>query len=169
MPVLHLGVVEIPYQIAVPQQSYRVSTKVRKGGKTVRRRSAPAGGKTTGDVAEILEAKYHVMESFFELHEQEIADDLAVSMKNSLEDALSGAPVQNYGLMDSEAFIQELFVKFIDSKEMDGLGVPGVPTGAARRGVNHRLLHPFAKDNPARPSFRDTTTYEGAMRAWIET
>lgn len=169
MPVtLHLGVDDVPYQIAVPQQHYRVSTKARKGGKPTKHRTPPSGGQTTGDIAEILEAKYHVMESFFELHAQEIANDLAVSMKNSLEDALSGGPA-NYQLADSEGFIKTLFTTFIDSKEMDGLGASGVPTAASLRGVNHRLQHPFAKGNPARPSFRDTGTYSAAMRAWIET
>jgi len=50
---------------------------------------------------------------------------------------------------------------------MDQLGYPGIPTGAAEAGVNHRLLHPYAKDNPERPSFIDTGQYQADFKSWV--
>ncbi len=61
----------------------------------------------------------------------------------------------------------DAFRIFIDQKELDGV-IPGVPTQAALRGVNHRLMRPYAKSNPVRPSFKDTGLYEASFRAWVE-
>ncbi len=62
---LHLGVIDIPYSDA----SYTAAPKGRKIGRARRGKiTAPppqSNHKTTGDVAEILEAKYHIMETFF--------------------------------------------------------------------------------------------------------
>ena len=44
-----------------------------------------AKGKTTGDVAEILEAKYHPMEIFSEVHGEQIADHVAEAMNGVLD------------------------------------------------------------------------------------
>lgn len=140
MPTLHLGVLDVAYS---------------------------DGGKSTGDIAEILEEKYHVMENFFQLHESDIAQALEQSIGDKIQDMLNGAPIGGNSMAAAMADIQTLFNRFIDSKEMDGLGYPGVPTKASLLGVNHRMKHPYAKRGP-RPSFRDTGTYEGAFRSWIE-
>lgn len=150
MTILHLGVIDIPY---ADQQ--------------VKHKGGSAPGKTTGDVATILEAKYGVMETFFERHGDEIADAMADSMLGALEGALSGAPVNMNPLASAEQDVKEMFQEFIDQKEMDGM-VAGVPTMAARRGVSHRRRHPYKKGNPERPSFVDTGLYRENMTAWIE-
>jgi len=64
--------------------------------------------------------------------------------------------------------LQHRFRRFISSREVERVGIPGVPTQAALRGVNHRLKHPYRKSNPRRPSFRDTGLYEASFRAWID-
>jgi hypothetical protein len=148
---LHLGVVDVPY-------SYRAKN----------RRGRPAKGAstvTTGDVADILEAKYDVMATFFEKHEEEITEAIEKSLAHSLESTLSGAPSGRDPFLASYGKIETAFRKFLDNKEMDG--VPGVPTEASLKGVSHRFKHPYAK-RASRPSFIDTGLYEANFKAWIE-
>ena len=141
MTTLHLGVIDLPY--------------------------ANAGSATTGDVAEILEAKYHVMEIFWQLHGQEVADAICNSMVGAFESrVLHGAPagLDFYGTAMGVA--KQLFSRFLESKEMDALGYPGVPTKAALTGVSHRFKK--KRGAPGRPSFVDTGLFESSFRAWME-
>lgn len=142
MTTLHLGVVEIPY--------------------------ANAGGKTTGDVADILEAKYHVMEVFYEdLGPTLIAKSLEVSVVNAVESMMLGAPATISLTGDAEQEIEQAFRLFLSQQEMDGQQ-PGVPTKASLKGVNHRLKKPNAKTNLGRPSFIDTGLYQRSFKAWVD-
>jgi hypothetical protein len=141
MAVLHLGVLDVPYK---------------------------KGGKSTGEVAEILEAKYHVIEIFYEEHQRDIAGLLEEIYGSALDDLLKGAPAGGNTAAELGSGIKSLFAKFIDGRQMDGLGYPGIPTQAALRGVNHSKLHPYAKGNPERPSFRDTGQYLDSFWAEIE-
>ena len=159
---LHLGVVEVPYAAEAPR---RARVKVRKG-KIIQSGTAPASGaQTTGDVAQILEDKYHVMEAFYTLNQQEIADSLAQTMADAIDNMIDRGEVSaSIFPAEGQGDIQREFNSFIDNQVMDNL-VPGVPTGAAQRGVNHRLK---IKQGPARPSFKDTGAYEGSFRAWVD-
>jgi len=154
---LHLGVVELPYAVEAPRR-----VRVKNG----KRSTAPASGaQTTGDVAQILEDKYHVMETFYTLNQQEIADSLAQTMVDALDNLIDRGEVPTRIFpAEGQGDIQKEFNSFIDNKVMDNL-VPGVPTQAAQMGVNHRLK---IKRGPARPSFKDTGAYEGAFRAWVD-
>lgn len=125
------------------------------------------GDKTTGDIAEILEDKYHLMEIFAELRHADIVSVLEETISDSLESLLSGAPPGNNALAAATGQIETLFHQFISRQEMDGIQ-PGVPTQAALKGVNHRLARPYAKSNPARPSFRDTGQTDADFKAWID-
>lgn len=124
---------------------------------------------TTGDIAEILEDKYHVMEIFIEeVGLGKILQAMEHSAQNALEDLFAGRPPGEISLtLEAEEEIIEAFRAFIDQREMDGIQ-PGVPTDASLKGVNHRLKHPYAKDNPVRPSFKDTGLYMDSARAWTE-
>lgn len=148
---LHLGVIDIPYR------EFKAG-KAKKG----------SGGKTTGDVAEILESKYHIMESFYELHKREISRDMMASLQGAMESMMGGGPVASDPFIASMGKIETRFKRFLSDREMERIGYPGVPTAAALAGVNHRLKHPFAKANPRRPSFIDTGQYSAAMKAWVE-
>jgi hypothetical protein len=53
-------------------------------------------------------------------------------------------------------------------QEIESMGLRGVPTKAALKGINHRLRHPYRKSNPRRPSFVDTGLYVASFRAWME-
>jgi hypothetical protein len=139
MTILHLGVVDIPYA------------------------SQESGASTTGDVAEILEAKYGVMGYFFERHGDEIAAALVDSMVGAIGNLAAGAPPVNNPFGDAESEIEQSFRKFLDDEEMNGQ--PGVPTRAALRGVNRRLKR--GRGSP-RPSFIDTGLYESSFTAWVD-
>lgn len=142
MTTLHLGVVDTAYT---------------------------AGGKTTGDVAEILESKYRIMGNFYDAHQNDIAVALEASIGDALDNLLMGAPPGDNATAAVAGDIETLFHRFISDAEMEtGEFVSGVPTKAALRGVNHRLAHPYAKGNPRRPSFRDTGLYEASFKAWID-
>lgn len=153
---LLLGVVDLPYGKAP-------KAKKRKGRAS---KSAPA--LTTGDVAEILEAKYHPLRIFFELKQKKVAKSLEGSLAGALESLMMGAPpsLAPFGTATDE--ITGMMKQFIAKGEMERLGYPGVPTKAALDGVNHRLTHPYSKDNPRRPSFIDTGQYQADLKAWIE-
>ena len=152
MPVLHLG---------VAVQSYG-EVGVKQGNKIV------AGAPDTGDVAQWLEDKYGLMQAFFNAHEQDIAGALEGSVSKALESMMMGAPVNHDAFGAAAGQIEEMFKDFISSGEAEQVGIAGTPTGAALRGVNHRLKHPYAKANPRRVSFRDTGLFQSSFKAWVD-
>ena len=160
--ILHLGVTDIPYS-EVPKKH--------------RRKSGSAPNETTGDVAQILEDKYHVMESFFHANEDKIALGLEDSIAGALESLLmskGGSLTKQMlagtvtGLGSGENKIKEAFSDFLSHQQIEQLGIPGVPTKAAIKGVNHRLKRPYASSNPRRPSFIDTGLFEASFQAWFD-
>lgn len=144
MTTLHLGVTVLPY--------------------------ADKSGTTTGDVAEILEARYGIMQSFVDtLGEEAITKALEMSARNAVEAIMMGSNSAGLNLTaEGEQEIETAFRLYLEQDEMAGR-VAGVPTQAALKGVNHRLKHPNAKGNPERVSFIDTGLYEASMKAWTET
>lgn len=174
MTVLHIGVVDVPYSDTSYQRAPKGSKKFRKGSAqrpTADASSSKPNMKTTGDIAEILEQEYHIMEVWFEtLGAGAIASSLEKSLEDAINDIQNGAPAKGLSLtLAAEEEMYKSFQIFIDQREMDGIGRSGrpVPTRAALRGVNHRFLHPYAKGNPSRPSFKDTGLYEASFKAWI--
>lgn len=168
--ILHLGVIDIPYTEPKPPQKvakpHKGPARVRKGSKT-RKTDLIGGQNTTGDVAEILEAKYRLMETFYEVHEEQIVGQIEESVKGALETLLAGGPVEANPFAEATDQIEHTFKDFLDQKGFDGI-IAGVATEAAKKGVNHRLKHPYAKDNPPRPSFIDTGQYQASFKAWVE-
>jgi hypothetical protein len=162
---LLLGVNDVPYNQG-PQAPRRVVARVTKHGAIRTHTVAAAGQVTTGDVAEILEEKYHILETFVETYREEIGDAVGNSIKGAIENMIMGAGAVDNPFAAAEAEIETSMKLFLDLQEMDG--IPGVPTKAAQRGVNHRLKHPYAKGNPQRPSFIDTGAYQSNLRAEFE-
>ena len=121
---------------------------------------------TTGDVAEILEAKYHVMELFWELHQADIARDFEGSMLGSFESLVMGGPItlDLHGTATSK--IEDRFKQMLSNKELDSLGYPGIPTAAAEAGVSHRFKRAY-KRRASRPSFVDTGLFMSSFKAWV--
>jgi hypothetical protein len=118
-------------------------------------------------VAEILEAKYHVMENFFKFHEVDILQALEGTIQGALENLLVGAPTTQAEFGEAESKIKDAFSEFLSQREVETMGIEGVPTQAARKGVSHRFKHPYAR-RPRRPSFIDTGTYETSFAAWVD-
>ena len=140
---------------------------------------AQSGAKTTSEVAEILEQKYHPMETFYEARKTQIADYLAQSVVDAVEIVVrSGRHVQP--TFAGAQKIEAEFRAFLSANEMGKLGflsdserdyfLTHAPayTGAANAGVSHRKKHPYAAKNKARPTFIDTGLYQASFRAWTE-
>lgn len=141
----------------------------------------PANGPTTtGDVAEILEQRYHVMQTFYDLRKGRIAEFLADGMATVLQDLVSGrtrATIRTAATMgrgsamyDAAQRIEHEFRSFLDANEMQKLAIAlnGAPiSAAAANGVNHRKKRPYVKKNKARPAFIDTGLYRASFRALV--
>ena len=139
---LHLGVVDVPY-------------------------ANDPKGKSTGDVAEILEEKYHVMRVFFEYNKEFVAKELEEGLCDAFESVLMGGPIQGDAFGAGCSEIQQRGRDDLSQRMFDARGIPGVPTNAALRGVSHRFKHPYKK-RPERPSFIDTGLYKKSFRAWVD-
>jgi hypothetical protein len=141
---MHLGVLEQPY--------------------------GRAGSKTTFDVAEILEAKYRLFSVFVSMHEPVIQHEIDNALRGAIETAMMGGPVPvnaASALSGASSGIEELFRDAIDMQSYDGK-IPGVPTGAALRGVRHSFKRAYVRRDP-RPSFFDTGLLSASFRAWADT
>jgi hypothetical protein len=153
MPILHLGVIDNPYN-EVPPPGKR------------RRKKVVGGTQTTGDVAGWLENRYHVMEIFYEQHAEDVvAPALENSLAGALESVLMGAPASLDPFGGAMSVIEDRFRAFLTAKEMDALGYPGIPTKASLLGISRRFKN---RRSPGRPSFIDTSLYSSSMKAWVE-
>lgn len=164
--VLNLGIIDVPYanyenKEKIPQ------AKRGKANKPLKPKGSGAT-QTTGDVAEILEAKYGVMDAFAFARMSDIAHELEDALAGELENMLMGAPIAANPFQKAESAITTMFKQFLETSAIEHLGIEGVPTQAAKDGVNHRLKHPYAKANPRRPSFIDTGMYQSHFVAWVK-
>ena len=126
------------------------------------------GGKTTIEVAKQLEQRYKLVEKFFELEKDNIAEMLIDAYQRGLEVTMEQKTVAKAVIAGGA--IEKIEQKFrgnLTQGAYDGL-LPGVPTRAAKKGVSHELSHPYAKGNPPRPSFIDTGAYRDSFSVWIE-
>jgi hypothetical protein len=161
---LNLGIIDVPYaneaQTKVPQARKGKANKPLKP-------KTQSGTQTTGDVASILEAKYGVMDTFAYAHMPDIAKELENALAGALETLMMGGRPPSNPFASAESSITAMFKNFLATAAIEHLGVEGVPTQAAKDGVNHRLAHPYAKANERRPSFIDTGTYSAHFLAWV--
>jgi hypothetical protein len=152
---LHLGVLVQPYRSVT---AWRRRKKYNPG--------PSYGALTTADVAQFLENRYGVMAAFYRMHTKDVAQEVVQSLEKALESLLMRQPVDLWGRATQR--IETMFRDFISTQEAERAGIPGTPTKAALRGVNHRLAHPYAKGNARRPSFRDTGLYVGSFKSWVD-
>lgn len=141
MSVLHIGVLDLPH---------------------------PGGGKaglTTGGLAEILESKYGLYSVFLDVNLEKIAGQLADSLGDAIDNVLAGAPVPENPFASAEQDVAADFVTYLDTSEIEKIGVRGTPTEAALNGVNHRLK---INKGARRPSFIDTGTLRASTAVWVE-
>jgi len=124
-----------------------------------------SGTADTVTVAKILEGKYGLFTAFYTRHEKEIKALLIDSLEGALENLHAGGIAPSDPFASSMQRLQAMFRKFLYTAEIEQMGIEGVPTQAALKGVNHRKK---SKKGARRPSFVDTGTMELAFRSWVE-
>lgn len=147
---LHLGVLDVPY-----------AGEVRAPGS-----KAASGTQTTGDVATWLENKYHPMEHFWQIHGQQVADDVAGGLAGALESMLMGAPATLDPFGTAMSKTEERFKDMLSTGELERIGYPGLPTEAAKK--RRSLRFKSKKKKTARPSLIDTGLYQASFKSWID-
>ena len=163
---LHLGMIDVPYANEAKPEKV-AQAKKGKANKPLNPKTA-SGTQTTGDVAEILEAKYGVMDTFVFARLPDIAKELESSIAGALETLMMGGSPDPNPFKSAESAVTTMFKQFLATGAIEHMGIQGVPTQAALKGVNHRLKHPYAKSNPRRESFIDTGGYSAHFVAWID-
>ncbi|MGC9216178.1 hypothetical protein [Acidithiobacillus sp.] len=146
------------------------------------------GATTTGEVATILEDKYHVMRVFVELHGQTIADVIARNIANDLDALLHGERISKLPLQGAMGNIESGFRDYLSADEWQKTS--GQAIAAAQNGVSHRFKNAQNKTVSAkgvvkagggmgmtavakksrgpRPAFIDTGLYSASFRAEIK-
>ncbi len=120
------------------------------------------GATTTGEVAEILEGRYHVMEVFYELYKEDVAKQIEKQLKITIEAVMQGN--KNLDLNNLPmGKLESQFKNYLDMREW--AGVSGQVIEAAKSGVSHRKKE--KKKATARPEFIDTGLYQESFRAWV--
>jgi len=147
-----------------PRRSRRPKGKANKPKKT---KKGTERGISTGDVAEILEKRYKIMNTFAAINKDLIERELVKSAEMELFALMNGKPVgdEAHAFDNACEVIAEDFRQFLNNSEAEHLGIPGVPTQAALDGVNHRLK---IMKGARRPSFIDTGQYQNAAKVWTE-
>lgn len=146
--IIHLGVVDVPY--SNPAQT-------KPNGKR------QSGTQTTGDVAQWLEDKYEVIQNFADHDMQNITDAIANATAGAMQTFMQRGSMPKAPLAPAMSAIQRDFRQFLDNETIATMGVSGVPTAAALKGVNHRKK---SKKGARRPSFIDTGLYQKSFIAW---
>ena len=119
-------------------------------------------GVTVGDVAQILEDKFHVMQIFADQNEDKIALFIEDGVAGALESVLSGAPERFDVFGSAMENIKGRFHEYIDGSEHGiKLKKMDAPKAGSRKKRQYRkVTHTLA--------FYDTGRYEGNFKAWIE-
>lgn len=139
MPVLHIGLASSVYSYG-------------------RRRS-------TKQVAEILEAKYALFSTFLDVCHQDIADFIGEEISYLIDPNLSSRVRASTTMADVGPKVEARFRRFITSYEAERVGIPSVPTKAAKKGIRHIGRHQIS--GRRRPSFRDSGLMIKNFRAWM--
>ena len=163
---LHFGVTEMPYAYSFGEGKGTYNVKGKSFKKNPKKRFKSSRLMTTGEVAEILESKYHIYETFWMLKQADILEALSEAVKGELESLAMGKPFSSNPLASASTTIENYFKEALSQREFDGM-IPGVPTKAALRGVSHRFKHPYARRGE-RPSFIDTGLYQSSFKVWID-
>lgn len=120
------------------------------------------GAVTTGEVAEFLENKYHVMRVFYELHEKEIGEQIGVAVVERMESVLQGNPMQSPDVKIDD--LKKMFRRYLDAGEWER--ATGQTIAAAHQGVSHRKKSKRREEK--RVAFIDTGLYQSSFEAWLK-
>lgn len=150
--ILHLGVDDVPYVGQLAATRKRVLTHAQR---------VYGRGKTTGQVMDELESKYHLIGTFLDVENDLISSIVEKAMAVAVdEDAEPTIPQNDLNRIEAR------FRQNLTKRRYDGL-IQGVPTLAALRGISHKYMNPYAARG-SRPSFIDTSLYRNSFRAWVE-
>jgi hypothetical protein len=119
------------------------------------------GQENTGDVAEILEAKFGVMQTFADQNQDDIAEMIANGLAGSLESIMAGAPPEFNVFGQAMSDIESRFVDYIDHEE-HGIQTKAKesPKGGARKKRQY-------KKASSKITFVDSGLYRGNFKAWV--
>ncbi len=134
---LHLGVVDIPYA---------------------------KDGTSTGDVAEFLEKKFHIMDKFYNMNEDFIAKEIENSLAGELESIMMGKPEGGDPFASAMNKTEQRFKEYITAEEH------GIVTKARMGGtetVGSRFKRQYRKARGRKTTFVDTGNYRKSFKAWV--
>jgi hypothetical protein len=120
------------------------------------------GGKSTGDVAEILEKKYGILQGFADRNIEQIADFLADGVIGAIESRFAGAPESFDVFAGAMANIEDRFHEYIDREE-HGIHTKSKdqPLSGARKKRQYRRVS-------AKTTFVDSGLYRNNFKAWVK-
>jgi hypothetical protein len=165
---LHMGFINTPY---TKKTIMRPITSAKEESKRKHRRGFTKT-MTAQDVANILEEKYGIVDTFSMIYEDEINNMMKEGFAEIAENMLSkkieytSANIKNL-MKPYTNQIVNIFRSFLDHEEMNGM-VEGVPTAASLGGVRHGRGRK-TKRGIQRPSFIDTGIYRASFRVWADT
>jgi hypothetical protein len=161
---INLGFEDIPYASRYSAQSpLPASVKKRRPRRPFPSQQGYGAGKTTAQVATELEARYKIVETFYGLEEDNIAQDFEKSLGTSLESGMNG---KSWDVNHDTSKLENKFRRNLSSRKYDGV-IRGVPTKTSLRGVSHLRQNPYTL-RASRPSFIDTSLYQRSFKAWLE-
>ena len=119
-------------------------------------------GKTTYDVAKILEGKYHVMQIFFDMHGADIAKELEERVEGELTKLMAGHKSANFlNELDPLTETEQKFREYIDNSE-HGIQLKKLlkPQAGGRKKMQYRKVDKVT-------AFIWSGLYRQCFRAWI--
>lgn len=117
---------------------------------------------TTEQVAEILEKKYGVMQTFFDTYKEEIGEQVVDGLIDILESRLQGAPAVALNDIPLPK-IEKMFSNYLSRDEWQK--ITGQVIMAAKLGISHRKKG--KKRKGPREAFVDSGTYQKSFAAWF--
>jgi hypothetical protein len=168
---LVLGVIDQPYGWSGPQHKAPKKGKPKKVKGKIKKQAKPVTI-TTGDVMEILEKKYSVIEVFYKVNQDAIQKLIFDSIEGAIETAIMTGAGFNEGFLEqslnSAIFdIDAMFRAWLTERGPEKAGIPGTPTLAAQKGVKSHLKSGYTKGRVPRPSFIDTGLYRQNFHSWV--
>jgi hypothetical protein len=124
-------------------------------------------GKSSSQVAIELETRYRIVETFYNLEEDNLIIPLLADDYRDLLDAqMSGLQTVATVTTRTTDKIEQRFRRNLTGRRYDGV-IRGVPTRTSQRGISHLRLKPSAARG-SRPSFVNTGLYMRSFKAWEE-
>lgn len=124
-------------------------------------------GITPFDVGKILESKYGIYSAFWRKHGPDVGSSMAQDVERAVNTGFRTGKIPEIVFLTSANDAMKLFHNFLSLREVETMGLPGVPTAAALAGVRHRKGRRKMRHGSRRPSFIDSGLLEANFRAWF--